>query len=368
MNATLRSWATTTALLAALGATSLGCSEEEKKTQVADQDAGDVGKKPVLGGKLAAAVKAAESANAAAPKSGDGPPETGVFPPGGADKAIAPGAPPKIDLMDAGKDPKVLLASAPAGEEQKVTAGIVVRLQGGAIPVDYTLSLKLDKPKDDKAKDQDKDKKEAPKSWRVLGKVTQVSIAPQIPHDLADKLGKLKGTEITYNLGESSGATDMKYTLGKDSEPALGEAVVKALVDAIAITEPPLPKDPVGTGGYWMVTDRATVFGVEVVRYRVYRVEKAEKDRATLSVDVRQYAAKDEADLGALGGGQKLNVDRFESQGKGKVVWSATGLAPALAETQIRTGLAGRAGDQKNAVLQTEITAKIEANKADKGK
>src|SRR4051794_27478068 len=95
MNALLRSWALPAALSLGLFA---GCNEE--KTPVADAGAADSGPaQPGLGGKFGAAVAAAESANAAPPKSGgdNGPPESGIFAPGLADKAQAPGAPPKVE-------------------------------------------------------------------------------------------------------------------------------------------------------------------------------------------------------------------------------------------------------------------------------
>jgi hypothetical protein len=364
MNARSRSLAASSALVFALAALAAGCGEE-KKTATTDTDAGASGpQKPVLDGKLGAAVKAAETAQPAK-GGGDGPPESGVFAAGNADKAHPPNAPAKIEVLGEGNEPRVPLALAPTEDEQKEAVSIVMRQQGGGIPADYTLAVKQDKPKGDKA---DKDKKaEGPKSARVLGKIAGVTPNPQVPRELADKIGKLKGTELRYTLGPDGGASELGYTLAKDADPALGEAVVKGLVDAIGLSLPPLPSKPLGAGGFWMVTDRSSTFGVEVVRYRVYRVEKIEKDRATLSVDVRQYAAKNEVDLGALGGNQKLGIDRFESTGKGKIEWTASGLLPARAETSVRTGVAGRTGNGQNGVLQAEVSAKLAAGEADKG-
>jgi hypothetical protein len=290
-----------------------------------------------------------------------------VFAPGAADKALPLGSPPKVELLNAGGTPKVRLAPAPA-DEQKETVSVTVRLQGGAIPVEYGLALKVEKPKDDK--------KEGPKTWRILGKVAAIGLAPQLPHDLSDKLAKLKGTEVRYTLGAQGGASDMGYTLTKDADPALGEAVVKGLVDAIGVSMPPFPADPVGVGGYWMVTDRAATIGADVVRYRVVHLEKIDKDAATLSIEVRQYATKDEADLGALANVPKLTIVHFESSGKGKIDWTAAGLLPKQGETSQRTAYAGnlpggaqqQQPQQQQAVLQTEVTARFAAEGGEKKK
>ncbi len=371
MNAIFRSRGLSSVSLAAtlvLGCAALAGCTEEKKTQVEAGDAGAEGpQKPVLDSKLAAAVAAAESAHPAASAKGDanGPPENGVFAPGAADKAFPPGAPPKIELLGAGNAPRVHLAPAPA-DEQKETVSVTVRLQGGAIPVEYGLALKVDKPKDEK-------KAEGPKTWRVAGKVAAIAVPPQLPRDLSDKLGKLKGTELRYTIGAQGAVSDLGYTLTKEADPALGETVVKGLIDAIGVSMPPFPSDPVGVGGYWMVTDRAATIGAEVVRYRVYHVEKIDKDKATLSVDVRQYATKEDADLGALANVPKLQIVRFESTGNGKVDWTASGLLPAQGDTTQRAGFAGTvpaaAGQQpQQAVLQTEVTARFTAEGGDKKK
>ena len=120
-----------------------------------------------------------------------------------------------------------------------------------------------------------------------------------------------------------------------------------------------------------MVTDRAATIGAEVVRYRVYHVEKIDKDAATLSVEVRQYATKDEADLGGLANVPKLTIVHFESTGKGKIDWTASGLLPAHGDTSQRTGFAGNVsagGQQQQAMLQTEVTARFAVEGGDKKK
>jgi hypothetical protein len=344
------------ALSGVVAAVAAGCADE-KKTQTADADAGaEQSKKPVLDSKLEAAVKAAESAQASSKsKGGDGPPENGVFGPGFGDKAHPPGAPAKVELIGEGAEPRVMLAPAPA-DEQKETVNTTVRLQGSPLPVEYGLALKIDKPKDEK-------KTDGPKVWRVVGKVASLSVSPQLPRDASDKLGKLKGTEIRYTIGPTGGATDLGYTLAKDADPGLGEAVVKSLVDSIGFAVPPLPQKPVGVGATWMVTDRGSTFGVEVVRYRVYKIERISDGVPFLSLDVRQYAAKDEAELG-----QKMTVKQFESQGKGRMEWSAASLLPPRGEVSQRTAVAGSVAGGQQGVFQGEVTAKFTAEAGEKKK
>jgi hypothetical protein len=360
MNAILRTCATCItraappALLLTLAAGTAACTEE-KKVPAVEADAGaETGPmKPAIGGKLAAAVQAAESAQPAqAGKPGeDGPPEKGFFAPGGADKVLAPGAPPKVELLQRGSDPKVALAYAPADGDQKENASVAFRVQSRGVPIDYILTVKVDKPKDDKKADAG-----AAGPVRVLATISGLSLNPQIPRDAADQLAKIKGTEVRYQLSPKGVISDVAFNLAKGVDPSFDQ-LLHSLMEGVGILTPPLPAEPVGAGGYWMVTDRLTSGLVDVVRYRVYHVDKVEGGHASLSVDVRQYAAKAEVDAG---GGQKLSMDQFESQGKGQLDWTAQGLLPAHGEAQVRLVLASNVGGQQG-VFQSELSAKLAA-------
>ena len=381
MNALLRAAGLS---IAALGLLS-GCSDD-KTTVAADAGVEDAGsQKPILTGKLGAAVAAAESGTgqAASQKApGDGPPEAGFFPPGGADKAQPLGAPVKIEVLSDGADPKVQLALAPSGEQQvRVLSGYRAGgPQQGGLPVfDYNVSLKVEKPK---GKD-DKDAK--PESMQVVAKVTSVTIpgaAGKLPKELADGLDRLKGGEVRYRLTPEGGMLDLTTSLPKSAEKdkspeiaPLLELAMRGLVETLTQVTVPLPSKPVGVGGYWIATDRGTSFGIEVIRYRVFKVQKIEKDMATLSVDTRQYAVKEEIDLGAIAQNQKIVADRFDSQGKGTLTWKATELVSSSSELSQRTqvsiggGPKGGPPGQPKGALMVELSAKTSApEKSDKAK
>ena len=345
--------------LAVLGSTAAGCSEE-KKPETVDADAGVADpnhKQAVLGGKLAAAVKAAESAQAAQKeKSANGPPEKGIFEPGAADKVFAAGAPAKVELLGDGADPKIALAYAPSDKEQRATVSAAFRMNGRGLPLDYSVSAKIDKPKDDK--------KDAAAGHRVIVTIAGVNLSPQLPKDAVDQLGKLKGTELKYTLSPSGVVTDPSIALTKGADPGLDQ-LMQGVLEGVTLLTPPLPSKPLGVGGYWMVTDRVQSGIVDVVRYRVFHVEKIEKDHAVLSVDVRQYAAKNEVDAS---GGQKLAMTQFESRGKAKVDWSATSLLPVSGEGQVGMALDGRVQSGQQGGAQTDLMIKIQAAEADKKK
>jgi len=125
----------------------------------------------------------------------------------------------------------------------------------------------------------------------------------------------------------------------------------------------PAPDKPVGVGAYWMVTDRSSILGVEVIRYRVFRVQEVDKAKVKLSLEIRQYAAKPSVQAA----GEKLEVSRFESQGKGEVALILGNLlAPesAYKERMLAVEMAGgqggpgpMGGPMKG--LQAETTAEV---------
>lgn len=370
MNALLRAAGLS---IAALGLLS-GCNDD-KTTAVTDAGVEDAGpNKALLGGKLGAAVAAAESGSghAAVEKApGDGPPEAGFFPPGGADKAQPPGAPPKVEVLGEGAEPRVLLTTAPPGEQQaRLLTGYRMGQQGSLPPFDFTLAIKSTKGKDEKV--------DAP---QIVAKVVAVEIpgvGGKLPKELTDGLDKLKGSEVRYRLTSDGAMLDLSTTGPKDKDksasPEVGpmlDVAMRGLLEAMTLMTVPLPKKPVGVGGYWIATDRGTSFGIDVVRYRVFKVQKIEKDQATLTVDTRQYAVKDEIDLGAVAQNQKITAERFDSQGKGSISWVSSQVLPATSEVSQRTTvmIGGGPPGQPKGGLQVELAAKASApEKSDKKK
>lgn len=323
----------------ALGQT--GCEDEKKKPQAAAADAGPT-TQPLLDGKLGEAVARAE-ASAAAPRvpgkasSGENePPEKGVFEAGAADKAHPRGAPAKIEILGEGNEPRAALSpKLEPGTTKKVTLRLGLRAQT-PIDVDFGVTFKIEKPKDDK-KGADASKKaaegEAPVGPLVIGKIASAGVSSQrgSTEELSKVFAKLKGSEIRFIAAPDGSARDLGYELSKDADRSI-ESVVQALLEAMSLMIAPLPSKPVGAGAYWMVTDRVVTSGVEVVRYRVFRLTKAADGQASLSMDLRQYAADTAMQVPGAEKEAKLTLERFDSKGKGEIAWTVGSFLPSSAD------------------------------------
>jgi hypothetical protein len=338
-------------LAASFALAACGSDNHPKPT---DAGAPELGKEPVVGGKLGAAIASAAAASSAAPvkakaqQDGDQPPENGVFGPGEADKRQAKDAPPKIDVMSEGEGAKVLLAYKLDAPEVKTTISAGMRMGQQRVPqIDFAVSIKpADKAKDkadkgaDKPKDKAKDKPaEAPLAAgavRMVATITGATLPSTqgVAKEDLEALGKAKGTTISYDLNASGAATNFAIEMAKGA-PAGFQGVVDAVADAMGLFTVVFPSKPVGLGAYWIAAERAKgEAGLDVVRYRVFKVLKMEGEVVTLSMDVRQYSA--EQSLKDQGG--ELALQAFESKGTGALVWKADSFLAQKADVTEDTG------------------------------
>jgi len=343
--------------MAALGLClfSIGCDDDKKPPPPVDAGLPDADNGPIVGGRLGQALASAAQAPAAPPPSADagaGPPETGIFDAAAATAAHAPGAPPKIEVFGEGTEPRASLSYAlPAGGERKTSILLSTRvLQQALPPISIELVIKPEKAKgDDKKKADDK---ATPASALVVAKVGN---ARGMQGDLTDDLKKkMKDVVIRYRITPSGILSDLAAELPKDPGPAI-ELISGALVDAISAMIAPVPDKPMGAGGYWMVTDRTRSSGVDVVRYRVVKVEKTDGKTATLSIEARQYASNPGFSLPIIKE-QDLSLERYESQGKGEIELGTDPFLPARGQIAL---LAQSLIKGQRMVLQTETKAAL---------
>lgn len=351
-------------------AVALAACDDGKRNTNADAgvpDAGVTG--PVLGGKLGQAVAAAQSAGPVEKqdKPDGGPPETGIFAAGAADAAFAPNAPPSVQIFEQGKDPKLPLTYAFAsGSERKATILLQVRAAQAALaPLMVALVFKSEKPKDEKKKDKDKDndkqqdKPVDPTSLPVTVKLAEVK--PLRGGDVGADLENLKDVVLRYRLTPLGVPTDFAIEYPKKSSEAI-ELVMGSLIDAVLGMTVPLPDKPVGVGAYWMVTDRGRSSGVDMIRYRVAKVMKIDDKAATLSLDVRQYAANSNFALPGMPKDIQVSLEKYESQGKGEVTLGPDAFLPGKGQYNImmQSLLASPQQQQgQKLMIQTDVRAAL---------
>ena len=319
---------------------SSACGEEKNPLATADSAASANAGQPELGGRIDEAVKGLATASAAAPGqvAPNQPPPGGIFPPGVADRAHPAGAPPKLQLLGDGQDPKVVLhASVPKGQE-RVNVLLQMALGGKQLPA---LLVGLDvgpatgggaEASPDKPAASAAPSAAAPAAGSAaaadLGPapiIDQAMIAtvgtvalPQMEEAPKELVDALKGAVIRFTMTKT-GPTGFSRSFPTGTDPKLEQTLdleLGAIEDAFTAMYTPAPDKPVGEGGYWMVTDRRKSLGAEVIRYRVFTVNEIDGDSALLSVQIKQYMVDDKSDMTAFVRMENPVVIEYATEGK----------------------------------------------------
>lgn len=357
--------------VALASALALGCDKKEKQRDSEGDNAADAGQnkpnnaasdEPDLAKAMGsvASARPAGSANAAG-----GPPPTGIFGPGEADKAAPKGAASTLTLGSDGAAPRVLLGSAPKPGLKRVgTIEIATQSdpQQGAIPIQFAVTLEALKPKtegDAKPKEG-----EPPALIPVVIKVTGAKInAPGVPADLATAIGKLKGSKVEYQVGPDGSTSNLRAETPKGTDPGFKDSV-QALSDLLVSVAMPYPDKPVGVGGFWMVTSRDVILGLDVVTYRMVKVEKIEGTQVSLSLNTKRYAASPAFELEGLPPDAPRTMGEFRAMGEGKLSVTSGEAVPNEGELQSMIGATLGALDVKQRLgvqVQTRASFKLGA-------
>ncbi len=289
----------------------LGCQREEKQeAPKADASASAKPEGPALDPALAKAMAEAAKPKAPGAATQGGPPPKGIFAAGEADRQIATGAAPKVVLGAAGSEPRTQLKPSFGTKEKPLQRHIAITLQAGpqqgALPVEFDVDFVQEKAEANAARS------------KVTAKVVSAALPPglPVPPEVSASITKLRGSTIRFEVGPDGGATGFKYETPKDTPPNLGD-VLRTLSDSIAAATFPFPAEAVGVGGFWMVTSRDGVMGLDLVTYRMVRVEGIANGVATLNVGTKRYATGTNFSMEALQG--NFTLDEFLSTSDGKL-------------------------------------------------
>jgi hypothetical protein len=298
-------------MLLALTLIVFGCEKQEASSSDTPKhtDAGTP-KGEVLDPSLAQAMAAASSAPAQANAQVEGgPPPNGVFAPGAADKEVAAGQPPKVTLGSQGSEPRIDFASIQPkpGTKQSGTIQVMQQSQGSGLPLEFALSIEVQKPKTDGAP--------VPVVARVTGVKLSLAGAPK---ELEAQVAKLKGARVDYEVLPDGAGTGFKLDVPKGAPAELAD-MVRSLSDTLAASTVPFPRKPIGVGGFWMATSRDGVLGLDLVTYRMIKVEKVTGNKVSLSVNTKRYSASSTFDLAGLPPDAPRSLAEFRSATEGNL-------------------------------------------------
>jgi hypothetical protein len=323
----------------------LGCEKPEShrddSAAVSDAGASKISAEPDLD-KAVASVGASQPSSAGN-GSADGPPPNGIFAPGAADKAMAKGSPATLTLGGDGTAPRVQLGP-PAKPGSKRSGSIEIASQAdprqGAIPISLALTIEALKSKSDSDAG-------APSATQMVAKVTGASInAPGVPAEIAAGIAKLRGSHVDYQVGPDGAGANFRFEASKSADPGFRDAI-HSLSDTLALLTLPFPTKPVGVGAFWMVTTRDVAMGLDLVTYRLIKVEKVEGSVVSLSVNTKRYAASPAFDIEGLPPEVPHSMVEFHAGGDGNLTVSAGEAFPKAGQLDTVVAAALGAPDPK---------------------
>lgn len=352
--------------MCAVLAAAASCKKEEEARSERDNQADDAGTSKVAAVEpnLAQAMAAASaSANPGAPGADNqGPPPNGIFAPGMADKEMTKDGEPKITLGSEGTEPKVRLG--PSLEPgTKVSGAIQVALQTdaqmGAIPVLLSLTIEAKKPAGAAANTPDAETK--PEPVPVSVRVTGAKIdAPGAPRDLDAQFAKLKGSRVDYLVLPNGAGTGYRFETPPGIDNGELRDTIRSLSDTLALITIPFPDKPIGQGGFWMVTSRGDLFGLDLVTYRLIKVEKVGPSSVTLKVNTKRYAADSRFELPGLPPNIPPNIVEFQANSDGTLELPQGSAIPKSGRIDSALlAVLGDASSKQRAAVQLQSRAQI---------
>jgi len=295
----------------------LACEKESPRSDAPKPAESSAEKSVVLDPDLAQAMAAAStmSPKGSAAAQG-GPPPNGIFPPGAADREVAKGQPPKLTLGSDGQDPRITLVPAQpkVGSKQSGSIQIVQQqAEGGGLPIEFALTFEAQKPKTEAAAGA------APVPVPVTAKVSGARITMTgAPKELEAQIAKLKGSKVEYEIAVDGAGQNFRFEVPKAAPQEFSD-LLRSLSDVLAVVTLPFPDKPVGVGAYWMATSRDGVLGLDLVTYRLIKVERIEGQKVTLNVNTKRYSAGPNFDLPGLGPNAPRSLAEFQALAEGTV-------------------------------------------------
>lgn len=306
-----------------------GCHKDESSSSAtsAASDAGMASK--AVDPDLAAAVAAA---SAKAPRdrahSEGGPPANGVFGPGEADKQLAAGATPKVALGVDGGQPRIDLSVAPKiGAKWTGSLDLSLQLdpQQQPIPLALKLAVEVAKGKAEGAP--------LTLSWRVTD--AGLGAGARAGGDAAALFGQLKGAKVEFDLLPNSIVTHPRTDNSKVQSPDAVE-IIRSLSDVLATIVVPRPGAPLGPGAAWMVTNRDPFMGLDLLTYRMAKIDSATSEEAMVSVVIKRYAASDAFNTPIVKTDAKLTLQEVQAPGDLTLHFAKGSLLPTHAQLRMQ--------------------------------
>jgi hypothetical protein len=158
--------------------------------------------------------------------------------------------------------------------------------------------------------------------------------------------------------------TGYQQTLSPGAEDTRDQ--LRVLSDVLALVTLPVPQQPLGTGAFWLTTSREGVFGLDLVTYRMVKVEQASASGFTLSVNTKRYATSNRFDFEGLPPDAPRDLVEFDAKSDARLEFKVGAPFPESGEVQSLLGAGLAMPGQQRGMLQIQSRVGLDFRPAGK--
>lgn len=285
-------------------------------------------------------------------------PPNGVFGPGEADAIAKRGAPRRVIVLDAGAEPRDVVAyRAAPGTKQTIAMGLDLAMAMGP-PGAQPRLMKM--PRTETTLEITTESAEQGGS-AVRAEIVDVRLVETDSSQVAaisgsrEMLEKLKGVGLRLEM--DAHATRSAVTVSSADKPSPEAAkALEQLRQTLFNVVTPTPDSPVGVGARWLVVERIET-PADVVQVRTVTLAKREGMRAELTVSVAQIAASARLGPAAVvgAGASPPTIGALETTGVSSFSVDFERVCPEKGTSEVKTNMLLTQGKD---ALRTEAVAK----------
>jgi len=249
--------------------------------------------------------------------------------------SIMPTQPPVLELVEAGAEPRQVLRVHPAAgsvERVRMTMDMATAMAfGDTQPPRMVLpSMLLDM---EVSVLDISTKGDVHYSFRIaaVDVADSPGAMPGVRDAMLQSLQAMIGTEGEATVSDNGEARSAHLTPPLGADPKLFADMERSLTNMSA----PLPRDEVGQGARWTLTQSLGQEGISVQQLAQYQITELTGDTVTLDVQLSQTAPEQDLAMAAMPPGTRAHLQRLSSTGTGHTVLDLGRVMPTSMAMQL---------------------------------
>lgn len=198
-------------------------------------------------------------------------------------------------------------------------------------------------------------KKEANGDIAVTGTVTDVKVnatkdekQQAAAAEMKKALAGINGMKMSYVVSPKGRSHDAKVDVPPGA-PDEAKKIVDQMKHSLESMAAPLPEEPVGIGGKWVVVTRVAS-GADILQWTTYTLKSKTGKKVELEALVKQLAATGEMASGQMPAGVSAKITKFDSGGTGLTNMDLSRLAPESGSGDVHSVMSFAAQNQSMTV------------------